>query len=226
MKKNWGGCAILLGMSKSSSRLANKSALTGLSRADTSKRVVEFFDSRGAVLFVDERNGKPFMRGTLDLSYVWDDLESNALVPLPWVSPLVRCFIRLLTGSGTAMIALLSEELVLLAIKDSLEEDLARVQVDQVHQVSEWEDAVERVQDTGESDRGATSPRGLGERMAEARTAAGVDRSSRGVDSLKEVSMISTLLTSDSFSGGQSRYSQAPTVPLVGVLMSALLTRH
>jgi hypothetical protein len=36
---------------------------------------VEFFDSRGAALFFDQMNDKPFGGGHLDLRFVWDEMD-------------------------------------------------------------------------------------------------------------------------------------------------------
>jgi hypothetical protein len=46
-----------------------------LTRNHDSQKVVEFFDSRGAATFYDEMQDKPFLGGTLDLRFVWDELD-------------------------------------------------------------------------------------------------------------------------------------------------------
>ena len=46
-----------------------------------SQKIVEFFDSRGANLFHDQMNDKPFNGGTLEIKHVWDEPDSG--VPPP-----------------------------------------------------------------------------------------------------------------------------------------------
>ena len=46
-----------------------------------SQKIVEFFDSRGAVLFVDRMDGQAFMGGTLELRFMWDELDSHLPPP-------------------------------------------------------------------------------------------------------------------------------------------------
>jgi len=40
-----------------------------------SAKVVEFWDSRGANLFVDQMNGQPHQGGAMSLRYLWDEAE-------------------------------------------------------------------------------------------------------------------------------------------------------
>ncbi|WWD21604.1 hypothetical protein CI109_106090 [Kwoniella shandongensis] len=49
---------------------------------EPAQKIVEFYDSRGAALFVDRMNGQPGLGGTLDLRFVWDELD-NQLPPPP-----------------------------------------------------------------------------------------------------------------------------------------------
>jgi len=46
-----------------------------------SQKIVEYFDSRGGALFHDEMQDKPFMQGTLDLRFVWDELDTQLPPP-------------------------------------------------------------------------------------------------------------------------------------------------
>lgn len=39
------------------------------------ENIVEFYDSRAAVDFHDKMNGQPFMGGTLNLGFIWDEGE-------------------------------------------------------------------------------------------------------------------------------------------------------
>ncbi|RXK40916.1 hypothetical protein M231_01764 [Tremella mesenterica] len=47
-----------------------------LSTRSPNEKVVEFFDSREAVRFHDEMDGKPLAGGTLEVKFVWDDMGS------------------------------------------------------------------------------------------------------------------------------------------------------
>ena len=46
-----------------------------------SQKIVQYFDSRAAALFGDELQNKPFMGDTLDLQYVWDELDAQLPPP-------------------------------------------------------------------------------------------------------------------------------------------------
>ncbi|CAD6585092.1 MAG: hypothetical protein TREMPRED_004048 [Tremellales sp. Tagirdzhanova-0007] len=52
------------------------------------QKIVQYFDSRAAALFGDELQNKPFMGDTLDLQYVWDELDAQ--LPPPPASEVVR----------------------------------------------------------------------------------------------------------------------------------------
>ncbi|KAI9636272.1 uncharacterized protein MKK02DRAFT_33502 [Dioszegia hungarica] len=45
--------------------------------------VVEYYDARGAIRFIDMRNGRPYNNGTLELLLIWDETEQAGPPPLP-----------------------------------------------------------------------------------------------------------------------------------------------
>lgn len=44
--------------------------------------VVEYYDARGAIRFIDMRNGRPYNNGTLELLLIWDETEQAGPPPL------------------------------------------------------------------------------------------------------------------------------------------------
>lgn len=45
--------------------------------ASTDRKIIEFFDSRGAALAYDEMRERPFQDSTLDIQFLWDEPPSN-----------------------------------------------------------------------------------------------------------------------------------------------------
>ncbi|OCF30763.1 hypothetical protein I316_07570 [Kwoniella heveanensis BCC8398] len=48
---------------------------------EPAEKIVEFFDSRGAALMVDKMDKQPFSGGTLELKFIWDEVEDHLPPP-------------------------------------------------------------------------------------------------------------------------------------------------
>ena len=41
------------------------------------QKLLEYYDSRGAVMFFDEMHSRPFMGGTITIQFLWDEMENR-----------------------------------------------------------------------------------------------------------------------------------------------------